>query len=407
MPPVTPPAPCTSTVCPARTSRAVATVWPAVSAGTGSAAAESKDIPGGTRATSSPAAMNCSAQAPCSRSGSECTVTRSPTLTPAARSPTAATNPAASTPRAIGGERRDPSRLVRANSSQLPTPHACTSSRTSSGRSARGPGSSSSSIGPPIWRTPAALTVPLLPGTPHRWQPLRLAVRYRGLSGRSASRSRSARPTRRVCRCGWTGSTRGWARPRPARAVSHVPRVRRRRGRTVGRAVVDDDRQLGGRHNNGLGAADRADLPSTGDEHRGLAVLVGERRGVDAAGSAVAASPCALMVAWSSPSAPWYQAPASPTSMAAVMAAAGTAVTLRWLMSVPAGFCAGLSRSRSAETAFCVRTRPCSSRLRWAAISSLRAGTSGAARMPLISSIGVSSSRNRRMTCAAGIWSVV
>ena len=31
----------------------------------------------------------------------------------------------------------------------------------------------------------------------------------------------------------------------------------------------------------------------------------------------------------------------------------------------------------------------------------------GAARMPRIPSIGMSSSRNRRMTCAVGIWSVV
>ena len=47
------------------------------------------------------------------------------------------------------------------------------------------------------------------------------------------------------------------------------------------------------------------------------------------------------------------------------------------------------------------------SRLRWAAISSLRAGTSGAVRIPLMSSIGMSSSRKRRMICAVGICSVV
>src|SRR5215469_15732738 len=156
-PPVTPPAPFTSTVCPACTCRAPAIVWSAVSAGTGSAAAASNDTPGGTAAACSAAAMNCSAQAPCSRSGSECTVTRSPARIPSARSPAAATSPAASTPSAIGGRMPRSQPPVRANSSQLPTPHACTSSKTSSGRNARGPGTSSSSIAAPIRRIPAAL----------------------------------------------------------------------------------------------------------------------------------------------------------------------------------------------------------------------------------------------------------
>src|SRR5712691_902704 len=55
----------------------------------------------------------------------------------------------------------------------------------------------------------------------------------------------------------------------------------------VGRALVDDDRQLGGRYGQGFDAADRADLPGAGNEHGGLAALVGEQvRGVDAARSA-------------------------------------------------------------------------------------------------------------------------
>src|ERR1035437_1776766 len=55
----------------------------------------------------------------------------------------------------------------------------------------------------------------------------------------------------------------------------------------VVRAVVDDDRQLGGRHLDAFDAADRTDLPGAGDEHGGLAAFVGEKvRGVDAAGRA-------------------------------------------------------------------------------------------------------------------------
>lgn len=61
-------------------------------------------------------------------------------------------------------------------------------------------------------------------------QPVYLLTTCR-LSGRSASRSRSARLTRPVCHGGRPGSTRGWARPRRARAGSHGWRVRRRPGR--------------------------------------------------------------------------------------------------------------------------------------------------------------------------------
>jgi len=56
-------------------------------------------------------------------------------LTPATWSPTAATSPAASTPSAIGGRVPRSQSPVRANSSQLPTAHARTSIKTSSGRS--------------------------------------------------------------------------------------------------------------------------------------------------------------------------------------------------------------------------------------------------------------------------------
>src|SRR6266404_9945304 len=55
----------------------------------------------------------------------------------------------------------------------------------------------------------------------------------------------------------------------------------------VGRALMDDDRQLGGRYGQGFDAAHRAELPGAGNEHGGLAALVGEQvRGVDAARSA-------------------------------------------------------------------------------------------------------------------------
>ena len=130
--------------------------WSAVSAGMGNAAAASTGTPDGTTATCPAAAMNFSAQQPCSRSGSECVVTRSPTLTPSTEFPTAATIPAASTPSAIGGWVPVSQPPVRTNSSQLPAPHAWTSISTSSVRTARGGGSRSSSTGPPIWRTPAA-----------------------------------------------------------------------------------------------------------------------------------------------------------------------------------------------------------------------------------------------------------
>src|ERR1039457_3543608 len=55
----------------------------------------------------------------------------------------------------------------------------------------------------------------------------------------------------------------------------------------VVRALMDDDRQLGGRHIDAFDAADRTDLPGAGQEHGGPAAFVGEKvRGVDTAGGA-------------------------------------------------------------------------------------------------------------------------
>jgi hypothetical protein len=90
-------------------------------------------------ATCPAAATCCSAQAPSSRSGTECAVTRSPGLTP----------PPSLRPRRradrlhVQRDRRPGTQIqspVRANSSQLPTAHARTSIKTSSGRSPGGPG---------------------------------------------------------------------------------------------------------------------------------------------------------------------------------------------------------------------------------------------------------------------------
>ena len=158
-PPVTPPAPFTSTVSPAPTFSASLTTWLAVSAGTASAAATSNDTSGGSTPQCAAGTMNRSAQAPCSRSGAECAATRSPTANRPAEVPTAATTPAASTPRAMGGRVPTSQPPVRTNSSQLPTPHARTSSRISSARSARGSASSRNWIAPSMWRTPAARIV--------------------------------------------------------------------------------------------------------------------------------------------------------------------------------------------------------------------------------------------------------
>ena len=115
----------------------------------------------------------------------------------------------------------------------------------------------------------------------------------------------------------------------------------------------------------------------------------------------------ASMMAWSSPSAPWYHDPASSMSSASLIAAAGVASTRRRPMSASSGGDGRASRSRSDETAVCVRVSPSSSRFRCAAMSSLRVSMSGAARTCRTSSTGMSRSRKRRMICAAGIWAVV
>jgi hypothetical protein len=73
-PPVTPPAPWTSTVSPGLTATA-ASAWSAVRAGTPNAAAAAIGTPAGTTLTWSAAAMNRSAQVP---AGMACVVTASP-----------------------------------------------------------------------------------------------------------------------------------------------------------------------------------------------------------------------------------------------------------------------------------------------------------------------------------------
>src|SRR5262249_34104325 len=84
-PPVTPPAPCTRTVCPACTPSASSMTWAAVSAGTHIAAPALNGTPAGSGATCPAGAMCRSAQAPCSRGGTECTGTRSPGRHPVTR----------------------------------------------------------------------------------------------------------------------------------------------------------------------------------------------------------------------------------------------------------------------------------------------------------------------------------
>ena len=148
-------APLTRTCSPARTPSASPRTCSAVSAGTGNAAAASQLAPGGFRARSPAGAMSRGAQAPWSRSGSGWVMTWSPgAQSPAAR-PAATTVPAASTPSAIGGLAPTSQPPVRANSSQLPTPAAITSSSTSSPASGRGPATSISSTRSPAWRIPA------------------------------------------------------------------------------------------------------------------------------------------------------------------------------------------------------------------------------------------------------------
>ena len=84
------------------------------------------------------------------------------------------------------------------------------------------------------------------------------------------------------------------------------------------------------------------------------------------------------------------------------MAAAAVAGTLR--CSIAAGPSGGASRVRSDSTAARVWASPASSRFRCAAMRALRAGASGAAITALTSATGISRSRRRRMTWAAGIW---
>jgi hypothetical protein len=172
-------------------------------------------------------------------------------------------------------------------------------------------------------------------------------------------------------------------------------------------APVDDDRELDGRHDQSLDPADRPDLPGAADEHGCLAALAGEQVGsVDAAGSAGGGQP--LRAEGGLDLAERSLVPGTGVSDVddggdGRGAGRGDAA----VADTRAGFPGWSSRSRSVLTAFWVRARPCSSRLRCAEISSLRAGTSGAASTPRIWSIGMSSSRNLRMTCAVGIWSVV
>jgi hypothetical protein len=159
-PPVTPPAPCTSTHSPAGEGAASVSAWSAVSAGTGNAAAVSHATSGGFDATSAAGATSNCAQVPWCRSGSGWVSTSSPGAKFVTSSPTALTTPDASTPSASGGFRPTSHLPTRAISSQLPTPAARTETTSSSGAGDPGAASSSMCTSPPNASMPAACIRP-------------------------------------------------------------------------------------------------------------------------------------------------------------------------------------------------------------------------------------------------------
>src|SRR5690349_20774392 len=155
-PPVTPPAPWTSSCSPARTPSVSPSTCSAVSAGTGKAAAASQLALCGLRASSPAGTISRGAQVPWSRSGTGWVMTASPGAQSLTAWPTASTVPAASTPSAIGGLAPTSQPPVRTNSSQLPTPAALTPSSTSSPASGRSSPTSIIATWSPIRRIPAA-----------------------------------------------------------------------------------------------------------------------------------------------------------------------------------------------------------------------------------------------------------
>jgi hypothetical protein len=125
-PPVTPPAPCTSTHSPAGVGAASVSAWSAVSAGTGNAAAVSQGTAASFGATSAAGATSNCAHVPWCRSGTGCVSTSSPNAKLVTASPTSATTPTASTPSASGGfwpTFHSPRRTI---SSEFPIPAART-----------------------------------------------------------------------------------------------------------------------------------------------------------------------------------------------------------------------------------------------------------------------------------------
>src|SRR5436189_358049 len=122
----------------------------------GNAALASQDASGGRATTAAAGASTHPAHVPCRRSGSGCVITSSPSRTSATPEPTAATVPAASVPSAIGAGPPICQLPILTSSSQLATPAATTSIRTSPAAGGASSSTSKISTGSPSAVIPAA-----------------------------------------------------------------------------------------------------------------------------------------------------------------------------------------------------------------------------------------------------------